>query len=81
MNLANQFPDISMNIREKASRRKKQAAAPRGSVRLKPAKTHAEVYDHDFRKWHVKVLLLIILLVGFTYLIALNSPWMFKLIN
>ena len=81
MNLITQFPDISKQIREKASRRRKQAAAPRGSVSVKPERSQAEVYDRAFRKWHLSVLLIIILLVECTYLIALNSPWMFKLIN
>ena len=80
MNLITQFPDISIQIREKAGRRRKQAAARRG-LNVKPGRSRAEVYDHYFRKWHLKVLLIIILLAASTYLIALNSPWMFKLIN
>jgi hypothetical protein len=81
MNLINRFPDISAEIREKARRRKTQAPAASSSVTVRREKTTGEIYRHDFRRWHVKVLLIIILLLGSTYLIALNFPWMFHLIN
>lgn len=77
MNLTDQFPDISPEIREKARRQKTRAR----SVGVRREKTIGKTYDHVFRRWHVKVLLIIILLLGSTYLVVLNSPWIFHLIN
>lgn len=72
-----------MKIREKARMR-----LNKGTVQVLPAAipNHAErdrsnLYDRAFRKWHFKMLMIIIALLGGIYLIILQSPWMFNLIN
>ncbi len=80
MDLIRQFPDISTSVREKARiNRARKATTP--SVTHKIEKTRAQMHEHEFRKWHVKLLFMMIIILTGIYLLVLNSPWMFNLVN
>ncbi len=78
MNLITQFPDISMKIREQA-RMKRSCKKTISTNRIE--RTRSQIYEREFRSWHLKLFFMMILLLASIYLIMLNAPWMFDLIN
>jgi hypothetical protein len=76
MNLIEQFPDVSDKIR--AKRKMKQTKASKRISR--PAQVYHEPksvagsHEAAFRRWHLKVLLIIAGSIGITYYALLNSP-------
>jgi hypothetical protein len=79
MNLIEQFPDVSAEIRNKIKMRQKNY---RKETFVKPVKHHtdnalADFHHKEFKKLHLAVFVIISVLIGGTYLILLNSPWLF----
>ena len=82
MSLITQFPDISPKIREKTRmKRSRKAISYRPSALDPIEKTTAQMYERQFRKWHLQLFFTMIIILTIIYLILLNSPWMFNLIN
>jgi hypothetical protein len=83
MDLITQFPDISMKIRERARIKQtdKIAKPARPVVTYSIDQTRAQMHDREFRRWHLKLFILMIITLVGVYLMVLNSPWMFNLIN
>ena len=80
MNLINQFPDVSMDVRAKLKRQQKNyshimAMEPQQTV---TEKTLADFYDNEFRKWHIKVALMITGLLAGLFFVALSLPRFFS---
>ena len=79
MNLIEQFPDVSMEIRNKIKMRRKNYSKEIfvNPVRHRSENALADFHHKEFRKLHVTVFVIISVLIGGTYLILLNSPWLF----
>jgi hypothetical protein len=79
MNLIEQFPDVSMEIRNKIKMRQKNYGK---EIFVKPVRRRSEnaltdFHHKEFRKLHLTVFMIIAVLIGGSYLILLNSPWLF----
>ena len=71
-----------MKIREDANRKRtRRQELSTARVANHREKARVEVYQRNFRGWHMQLLLIIILLLACMYLIILHSPWMFNLVN
>lgn len=82
MDLIRQFPDISMRMREEARmKRSRKEAVSRPTLTYQIEQTRAQKHEREFRKWHLKLFVLIIIVLASFYFIILNSPWMFNLVN
>lgn len=69
-----------MSIREKARiDRARRTTKPEVTHMIE--KTRAQMHEREFRKWHVKLLLMMVIVLTGIYLLILNSPWMFNLVN
>lgn len=75
MNLIKQFPDVSMARRAKFKMKQKnyRAATANAEIPFDKEKAIASFYDQEFRKRHVKLALIITVLLGSIYFLALNS--------
>lgn len=80
MNLIEQFPDVSMKMREKCNMRRKKYRQTffREPLTYNPDRTLAKFYEREFRKLHLKVFVIIAALLAGFYLIMLNSRWLYQ---
>jgi hypothetical protein len=64
MTIKEQFPDISMLIREKQKSRSKFSAATLfKNIHYTPEILEQKFYDNEFRRWHLKLIAFISVLV------------------
>jgi hypothetical protein len=80
MNLIKQFPDISGRIRAKA----KRANKPVNANRQLPYREDAAVvayYEGEFRRWHLKLFLIVPACMAIVYFALLNSVGIMNLFN
>ncbi len=70
MTLANQFPDISINMQVESKLREKRANL---AVSDETSPALARYYEKEFRKWHTKLFFIIAGVLTVVYFIILNS--------
>ena len=74
MTLAQQFPDVSMLIREKKKLNLKYSAANLfKNIRYNPISADEKFYDQQFRTWHYKLLVYLAILFTGLFFLALNA--------
>ena len=78
MNLIHQFPDVSMKMRDKFKLRKKAYLWKDVNTQLTYDKGMTRFYDNEFRKWHFKLIFIIVLGIASLYFIILNAPGFFQ---
>lgn len=81
MNLVKQFPDVSVQIREKRKlgyNRNRYAIATANAQKFDQIKTIDNLYDGAFMKWHYTLLFIIMSLFASIYFIILNSSSLFS---
>jgi hypothetical protein len=74
MTLIEQFPDVSMLIREKKKLNLKYTAAEFfKDIRYNPISADQKFYDQEFRTWHFKLLIYLGLLFTGLFFLVLNA--------
>jgi hypothetical protein len=74
MSLIEQFPDISMLIRDKKRLDLKYNAAKLfKDIQYKPIISDQEFHDKEFRTWHIKLLLCVGITITIVFYVALNA--------
>jgi hypothetical protein len=73
MTLAQQFPDVSMLIREKKKLNLKYSAALFKDIHYDPISADQKFYDQEFRTWHYKLLVYLGLLFTGLFYLVLNA--------
>jgi hypothetical protein len=74
MTLAQQFPDVSMLIREKKKLNLNYSAADLfKDIRYDPISADQKFYDQEFRTWHYKLLISLGLLFTGLIFLVLNA--------
>jgi hypothetical protein len=74
MTLAQQFPDVSMLIREKKKLSLKYNEAELfKDIHYNPISVEQKFYDKEFRNWHYKVLIYLACLFTGLYYLILNA--------
>lgn len=83
MNLVQQFPDISQNLRSKNEKgnRSFRAANAKQSLKYIESESVAQYYEGEFRRWHIKFLFLVAVTCGLIYVVLLKSFWIYNLVN
>jgi hypothetical protein len=83
MNLVQQFPDISENLRTKngMGNRHSRSANSKQSLAYVEDETVVQYYEGEFRKWHFKFLVILAAIFGMIYFLLLKSFWIYNLIN
>jgi hypothetical protein len=80
MTLIEQFPDVSEKVRAKfkiALRKQRDENAFR-ELPYDHDKSLVKFYDDEFRKWHIKLLFIILSIVAMIYGLVFNAPGLFK---
>ena len=79
MNLVQQFPDVSMNMRHKFKSHRKNSLMRDLNLQKNQDqdKVMTKFYKDEFRKWHIKLILIIVFTVASLSIIILNVPWFF----
>ena len=83
MNLIQQFPDVSAEKRARAkpdNKRFKTANAKR-SHPYREDDAVVKYYENKFRKWHIKVLFILVGTIAMTYYFILKGFWIFQWIT
>ena len=62
-------------------KRSRKEASSRPAITYQVEKTRAQMYEHEFRKLHLKLFFMMIIVLASVYFMMLNSPWMFNLVN
>jgi hypothetical protein len=73
MTLAQQFPDVSMLIREKKKLNLKYQAELFKDIRYNPISADQKFYDQQFKTWHYKLLIYLALLFTGMFYLVLNA--------
>jgi hypothetical protein len=74
MTLAQQFPDVSMLIREKKKLNVKYSAEELfKDIQYNPMSAEQKFYDQEFKTWHYKVLIFLALLFTGLFYLVLNA--------
>lgn len=79
MNLTKQFPDISEKLRAKikiSARNYKPVNAPQSSSYIEDQAV-VKYYEGEFRRWHLKLLFIVVVTLSSFYLVLLKSGWIF----
>jgi hypothetical protein len=76
MNLIEQFPDISLKIREqfKNDNRNLRVKNYSGTLTYDSDKALTKIYDDESRKWHIRLALIVLASVASIYFIIVNAP-------
>ena len=83
MNLVRQFPDISEKMRSKneTGGRSSRSANAKQSRGYWEDDAVVKYYEGQFRRWHLQFLFILAATLGVTYIIILNSFWIYNLID
>jgi hypothetical protein len=73
MTLAQQFPDVSMSIREKKKLNLKHQVELFKNIHYNPISADQKFYDQQFRTWHYKLLIYLALLFTGLFYLVLNA--------
>jgi hypothetical protein len=74
MTLAQQFPDVSMLIREKKKHNLKHSATEIfKDIHYNPISAEQKFYDQEFRTWHFKLLVYLAFLFTSLFYLVLNA--------
>jgi hypothetical protein len=79
MNITEQFPDISMAMRNKSNMHRK--GFQRQVLTVKPISVDEKLavyYDREFRRWHYKLIGIIVGCMVVVYAVILNLSWLFQ---
>ena len=82
MNLIQQFPDISEERRSKneSGYRNSRTANARQVGYMEEAAV-VQYYPGEFRRWHIKFILMVAATLGTIYVALLKSSWIYNLID
>lgn len=82
MNLVQQFPDVSLQMRNRVKRNQESHHEKRMSMRdLKPNDPElVRFYDHEFKKWHHTLTLIIAVGIACLYGVILAASGIIRLI-
>ena len=69
MDLIKHAPGIVLNGRENSLHRKMD------QLKTEDNKSLTKFYNNEFRKWHIKLILIIVSIFGALYFIAFNLPF------
>ena len=80
MNMINQFPDISMKMRDKFKARKKsyQWKIENAEITYDKNLAQTKFYNNEFKKWHIKLVFIIVFVIASFYLLVSGISWFFK---
>jgi hypothetical protein len=83
MNLIQQFPDISeeMRSKNKAGVKIYRSANAKKSLGYTEEEAVVKHYEGEFKKWHIKFLFILSATLGIVSLILLKSFWIYNLLN
>jgi hypothetical protein len=83
MTLVQQFPDISRKTRSKNENVNKtyRLAGIKRSLAYVEDEAVVRYYEGEFRRWHVKFLLILGGIFGIMYFLLLKSFWIYNLLD
>jgi len=81
MNLIQQFPDISGKMRARIKTNQNyRAANAMQPLSYIESQAVVQYYEGEFRRWHLKLLFIIVASFGTLYFAILKSSWILNLI-
>lgn len=83
MNLILQFPDISEEMRSKSKKNQRNYKAINANHPLAYSEDEivSKYFEGEFRRWHIKLFIIIAASLGFLWFTIINISWIYNLIT